>query len=538
MDGSYNMDKKIVSTIKKELKYLVKYKVLLNVLKSMIIFANAIIVAKILNEALFEDSSEVVLLSLFLIGIIVVSNLITYFVNKKILLSENKKVQKCKEKLYELYIEKNYKDIAKDSYGDSKEHIIDDFNKVISRYTNDIPELISSLIIIILYFVYICKESLIMGITLFCISFIQVIVPVIERKYLVANYEKMRLVEAELTDYILASYSGFELMKVFGLEAWYLSGLQKIHTKYYKAGISAETISMTENVLNNMVKYILSYGVYAVVYGYIALDIISLETAAKTVVMAGTFFSCVKSMFSIIPDMSLSIAAAERMEKWVKNETIKPSEDTKIDNIKTIIVKKLKCKFNDKLIDIKELKINLEKKNILVGKNGSGKSTFAEIIMGECEYEGEVFFGETEEKYVQENILSKSYVYLKQQIPKLSITSYQLFRQQDSNIQEKSLENCREFGISEDEINNIRICDMSEGMRRKVFLSLILSYDSKSLILDEPTNDLDNYGKKILQAKLNQHSGGYLIITHEKEFIPYDYEYLFDGKGNVYVSEM
>lgn len=94
------------------------------------------------------------------------------------------------------------------------------------------------------------------------------------------------------------------------------------------------------------------------------------------------------------------------------------------------------------------------------------------------------------------------------------------------------MELAKRFGITEDFIYQSKIDELSGGERKKVFLSLAFAVNPVLMLLDEPTNSLDEEGKILLRELLSDREGGTIVITHDT-FIEdiMDYEYVI-GKGN------
>lgn len=82
------------------------------------------------------------------------------------------------------------------------------------------------------YFGYIGLKNIWISIILLCISLIQIIPPLIVKRFLQANYEDCRKIEAEETNYIVSGYLGFTTIKIYQLSEWWLGGMtnkQAIH---------------------------------------------------------------------------------------------------------------------------------------------------------------------------------------------------------------------------------------------------------------------------------------------------------------------
>ncbi len=168
----------------------------------------------------------------------------------------------------------------------------------------------------------------------------------------------------------------------------------------------------------------------------------------------------------------------------------------------------------------------------IVGKNGVGKTTFLDIIMGLQEVDGgKVVQGETvvfgyytqsgmklkDDKKVIETIKDIAEI-----IPLTKgkkITAAQLLerflfpKHMHYNLVEK----------------------LSGGEKRRLYLLTILMKNPNFLILDEPTNDLDIITLNVLEEFLMDFPGCLIIVTHDRYFMDklVDHLFVFEGDGKV-----
>ena len=74
------------------------------------------------------------------------------------------------------------------------------------------------------------------------------------------------------------------------------------------------------------------------------------------------------------------------------------------------------------------------------------------------------------------------------------------------------------FGLTDKQLGDTKISELSGGERKKVFLALALTINPILMLLDEPTNSLDEVGKNLLMDELKKREGLTLIITHDPIF--------------------
>jgi len=157
-----------------------------------------------------------------------------------------------------------------------------------------------------------------------------------------------------------------------------------------------------------------------------------------------------------------------------------------------------------------ELEINPEEKIALVGNNGTGKTTLANIIFGDLEADGG-------------NVICYN--------PKLKVgylrqaTSYTIntFNEMVSNNASSSgdfLELASQMGLEKvARWDEERFAGLSGGERTKLALAHVWASQPNLLILDEPTNHMDFHGVEWLVEEVNKFSGACLIISHDRWFM-------------------
>lgn len=170
----------------------------------------------------------------------------------------------------------------------------------------------------------------------------------------------------------------------------------------------------------------------------------------------------------------------------------------------------------------------------VVGKNGTGKSTFLNIITGEVPVDsGKVVIGETLKfgYYKQSGIII---------IPG-----------------EKVLEVIQRFGeyipltkgrkISASQLLERFLFDrkkqydyvekLSGGELKRLFLCTVLIQNPNFLILDEPTNDLDIITSQVLEDFLLDFPGNLLVVSHDRYFMDKIVDHLFVFEGNGVITD-
>jgi ATP-binding cassette subfamily F protein 3 len=147
----------------------------------------------------------------------------------------------------------------------------------------------------------------------------------------------------------------------------------------------------------------------------------------------------------------------------------------------------------------------------LIGANGKGKSTLLRIIAGT-----EPIQGRCQPGY---NVITAFYA--QHQLEDLHVNSEILeeLKQAGSGKTEQELRNVLGCFLFSDEDVFKKIKVLSGGEKSRVALAKTLISEANFLLLDEPTNHLDFISENILIQALQQFTGTFLVVSHNRHFI-------------------
>lgn len=147
----------------------------------------------------------------------------------------------------------------------------------------------------------------------------------------------------------------------------------------------------------------------------------------------------------------------------------------------------------------------------LIGANGKGKSTLLRIIAGTEPIDGERALGY--------NVIPGFYA--QHQLESLNVENEILeeLKQAGSGKTEQELRNVLGCFLFSDEDVFKKIKVLSGGEKSRVALAKTLISEANFLLLDEPTNHLDFISENILIQALQQYTGTFVVISHNRYFI-------------------
>ncbi len=219
-------------------------------------------------------------------------------------------------------------------------------------------------------------------------------------------------------------------------------------------------------------------------------------------------------------------------------------QKTNVDEVKlnvrsTYIGSKI-AEFNDVSKSYGELKI-LEHFNYkfqrydrvgVVGQNGTGKTTFIKMMVGEEKpTTGKIVIGQTVQFgfFRQEDAAlnpNKKVIEIVQDVAEYIVLS--------NGKKMSALQLLLRFLFSK-ESHYKYVKTLSGGEKRRLQLLTILMKNPNFLILDEPTNDLDLATLNVLEDFLAEFGGCLLVVTHDRYFMDklVDHLFVFEGNGKV-----
>ena len=190
-------------------------------------------------------------------------------------------------------------------------------------------------------------------------------------------------------------------------------------------------------------------------------------------------------------------------------------------------------KFDDVVI-LKDFYYNFSRfeKMGIVGNNGTGKSTFIKMLLGQLPVdEGRIVIGDTVKfgYFSQEGLQFND----NQKVIDV-ITAIADYVDLGSGKKLSASQLLQYFLFTHEQQYNY-VYKLSGGERRKLYLCTVLMQNPNFLVLDEPTNDLDIVTLQILEEYLQDFPGCVIVVSHDRYFMDkvVDHLLVFRGQGDV-----
>ena len=284
---------------------------------------------------------------ILLITIVVISKIFHFFTTVAFQKSKSIALHNCKLRLYQIFLENPLNVLFSSDHGQSIEKLNDDFNTVTGKSISLFPNFFTSILTVIVYSIFLSLQNIYVSWILLAISLLQVLPPIIIKKYMQVNYDKTRDIEAQITNFTIEGYRGFATIKLYQLKQWWLDRLTEYHKKYIKIGNIGIYTSTAESALNQFVSTILKYGTCTILGLLVLSKIITVEVGIQAIALSDGLFTAVKTIFSTIPRFAVAKIAEKRLSEWffeidqttplIKDKNIDLKNVTKVFNEKEIL---------------------------------------------------------------------------------------------------------------------------------------------------------------------------------------------------------
>ena len=168
----------------------------------------------------------------------------------------------------------------------------------------------------------------------------------------------------------------------------------------------------------------------------------------------------------------------------------------------------------------------------IVGNNGTGKSTFIKILMGQVQPDsGTLDIGET----VRFGYYSQDGLQFDEQMKVIDVVQDIAEVIELGNGKRLTASQFLQHFLFTPETQHSYVYKLSGGERRRLYLCTVLMRNPNFLVLDEPTNDLDIITLNVLEEYLQNFKGCVIVVSHDRYFMDkvVDHLMVFNGQGDI-----
>ena len=502
-----------------------------------------------------DNNIKILVIILFVLLFIFKNLLIIYYNHIYVNFFKNIKTRISGE-LFKKYLNQDYIFLTKNSSKNLLQKITHDVDNLDSLLNAFIILFVEILFVIGILFILFLSNSKIFLI-LFFIFFI------VGSLYFMLVKNKIKSWSAEyhqnignVNNIIIEGMNGFKDIIFYNLKDYF-------YNKLNANKASANHLVARLNFLNQIQKYWLEIvGVIIISFSLMYFTIINLDIF-KLLPILGLFLismfrllSSLGKIFATSQNLKFYYPSLQSVKNYLVNLKLKKNiiSDKKFNFVKNIKFNNVSFNYTPETLPILKninLEINKNEFILITGKNGSGKSTFLNLISGFLQpTEGQIIIDDMFDIFQNKDSLIKNSSYVQQNIFLLDTTilnNITLFKDKliDNNkinsiiqllqLKEyfKSLPGNLNYEVG---FNGLKL---SGGQKQLISLARALYKDSDILFFDEPTSALDKNVKSLFVKSLDLLKGNktIFIITHEIEIFNDHYDRIINIDNNqIFIS--
>ena len=198
-----------------------------------------------------------------------------------------------------------------------------------------------------------------------------------------------------------------------------------------------------------------------------------------------------------------------------------------------IEIKQLTCRYADKTI-LRDVDLKINDHLTILGSNGSGKSTLAKALCNLIEYHGKIKLNGKDIKELSFEEIAKDIAYIPAKLEiydhYITVLEFVLlgrfiykksFFDYSKEDQDIAVKNLRFLGV--EHLSDHLVTSLSSGETALVLIAQALSQQSRIIIFDEPSANLDPHNSKIIANHIKdlKRSHQIILITHDLHLASY-----------------
>ena len=204
----------------------------------------------------------------------------------------------------------------------------------------------------------------------------------------------------------------------------------------------------------------------------------------------------------------------ERIEKTERPRTEKTMRarfgEKEFHGDEVLSVKNLAKSFGDRVLfsDV-ELKVAGGERIALLGDNGTGKTTFLRVLLGELAGEGKIKFGPSVKSAYLPQVMHFAH-------PERTLYDTMLYEKKCTP--QSARDRLGAFLFSGEDVFKT-VGTLSGGEQSRLRLCMLMDEKINLLILDEPTNHLDVASREWVECAIDEYEGTLIFVSHDRYFV-------------------
>ncbi|WP_347564244.1 thiol reductant ABC exporter subunit CydD [Bacillus sp. Cs-700] len=409
--------------------------------------------------------------------------------------------------------------------------LLDAVDEIDAYYSKYIPQVFKTAVIPIFILIAVSTQhletGLIMMVTAPFIPIFYIIIGIRTQKKSEEKLEQMTVFSGRFLDTI----QGLTTLNLFRQSKKYRNIIKESSLNYRDATIEVLKVAFVSSLMLELIS-MLSIGIIALEIGLrlIVFNSMTFATAFFLLILAPEFYLSLKELGSAFHTGRGSMSAMKKVSEELGRESEEVTwGDRFIENRKTpskIALKDVSYQYKDSGFSLSSLNITIEpyRQVAIIGRSGSGKSTFLHMIAGLLPpQQGEITIDDHPMTSLDEDSWFSQVSYISQHPYIFTGTIAENIRIGSKNASQSEIEDAAvKAGISAfvatleqgyETIIGESGRGLSGGEKQRLALARAFLKKPNVILFDEPTTGLDLYTEKVLQSAINSLSQNATMIT-------------------------
>lgn len=430
--------------------------------------------------------------------ILVISAILLYALSVWCSRKQKEDAQNFREHLYRKVIDGT---LIIENRGEMNVRFQEDVDTVANFFYDTYPKTITGILIMICSGSLLCFHNPLIGIIFLGLNFTQLIPVTVYEHWTKDVYDQTTEDEEAYQNWILEGYNGIKTLKSYHAENWFIEKYKQLNHNIIASGKRAELVGTIEDMIYTAIDALIQYGSFLVIGLLVLLGKANMVTAPLLLILAGYLYSSIRPVYDF------------HLDRYAYEEACKHLEGPKKAAIETSESAFVTADHISKSYEEKEVLRNVSceiapgDRIWMKGPNGSGKSTLLRIFTGTENVDSGI---------VTCGIARRQMAVLLQEEPDLTVTASELVQAmiEAGSIDKMQFDrHIQALGMSD--VLKKSLSQMSPGERKKFYLSATFARNSDFMILDEPTNHVDQKSIRYLLAQMRTYPGTLLVSTHQ-----------------------
>lgn len=515
----------------KKYKYMQIVGLFLTITYSSLYFVCPMLSQILIDNITDQHPTENIIFLIFIFAVILMIQPLVQFAQKKIFIKMSEDISAdLKEMVFSKTLHNNLAFFENKTKGEILSIHIDDTQKI-SVFVSDIfITIIKNILIVISIGIGMISYSVL--ITAIIIAILLVAITIINKyNYIVQSYSKEAKEKYDSNCSIINDvYYNIFIIKIYNLYDFCMKKFSKTVEDSKNTNVKLKNLSNRFNVFFE----ILTVGCICMIYVIGFLKVIKGRMTLGEVMALVLYFQMLLTPLLDLLNSNISfqtiVPYIDRIAEYTNSAQRKNITDNVAVNSSVINIKNLRFFYEPENIIFENVNLKIDEKQIIaiIGKSGSGKTTFLKLLLGLLQGKaGGIYLGD---KLISSLDLTKYILMVPQNSKLFNMSILENIRCGDSSIKNSDIyQTCRDLDIYDDfmRLENgfdtviTEEMNISGGQAQRICIARAVVRKPSIIILDEPTSalDLKNIQKIIRVIKILKKQCTIIIVTHDSAVI-------------------